>query len=249
VRHPETSKKAQRDSAGALSQLHFELIHGLLSEGACPTNAELGRLMQLAPADVERLLRLLSETHGVVLHPHVCEPWILHPFSLTPTLNWVDGRPRGWWAPCVWCAFGVATLAGGEVQIHTRLGGESEPLTIQVRDGQPLEFEDVLVHFAIPPARAWDNVHQHCAMVLPFRSEEEIEKWCKRHHLPHGLAVPLPQVALLAQRWYGSHAKRDWRKWTVAEAQIIFHETGLTSEFWSLAGRSGEFSDLSKIGF
>jgi hypothetical protein len=36
--------------------------------------------------------------------------------------------------------------------------------------------------------------------------------------------VPLPQVALLAQRWYGSNANHDWRKWTVAEAQNIFHE-------------------------
>jgi hypothetical protein len=226
---------------GALSQLHFEVIHGLLNQGACPSNAELARLMHLAPADVEQLFRSLSEIHGVVLHPHVCEPWVVHPFSITPTLNWVEGRRRGWWAPCVWCAFGVATLAGGEVQIYTRLGGESEPLTIPVMDGQPLAFEDVLVHFAIPPARAWDNVHQHCAMVLPFRSEDDIEKWCSRHHLPHGLAVPLPQVVLLARRWYGCHANRDWRKWTVAEAQNIFHEAGLTSEFWSLASRSGKF--------
>ena len=25
---------------------------------------------------------------------------------------------HGWWAPCIWCAFGVAALAGGEIAIH-----------------------------------------------------------------------------------------------------------------------------------
>jgi len=75
------------------------------------------------------------------------------------------------------------------------------------------------VHFAIPPAQAWQNVHQHCSLVLPFRSPEEIRAWCERHQLPHGEAAPLPEVARLARLWYGAHADPDWHKWTVAEAK------------------------------
>lgn len=225
----------------ALSRLHYELIQGLLDSGACPDNRELAHQLGVSPARLGDLLRGLAEIHGVVLHPHVCAPWVIHPFSLTPAINWIECKRRGWWAPCVWCALGVATLAGGEVTIHTRCGGESDPLAISVRDGQPIGADDVWVHFAIPPSRAWDNVHQHCSMVLPFRSPDEIQQWCHRHGLPYGQAVPLSQTASLARIWYGSHADHHWHKWTVEEAQAIFHEVGLNDEFWNLGDRGGKF--------
>ena len=98
-----------------------------------------------------------------------------------------------------------------------------------------------MVHFAIPPAQAWNNVHRHCALVLPFRSREEIGAWCARHGIPPGEAVPLEQVAGLARTWYGRHADRDWRKWTIAEAQAIFRRAGLDSPFWDLGSVKGRF--------
>src|SRR5579863_441464 len=137
--------------------------------------------MGMDPEDLQHLLVTLAGIHGVVCHPHVCEPWVVHPFSLTPTLNWIEGQQASWWSPCIWCALGAGKLVGGDVRVHTRYGGEGEPLVIPVSDGQPVGFDDVCVHFAIPPARAWDNVHQHCSMVLPFRSAHEIDQWCRRH--------------------------------------------------------------------
>lgn len=78
-------------------------------------------------------------------------------------------------------------------------------------------------------------------MVLPFHSRVEILDWSNRHTLPQGEAVPLHQVARLAQLWYGSHADPGWHKWTVAEAQSIFHRAGLTADFWNLGGHRGKF--------
>jgi hypothetical protein len=141
----------------------------------------------------------------------------------------------------VWCALGVSTLVGGEVRIHTRLGAEGETLTIPVIDGTPVGLDEIVVHFTIPPARAWDNVHEHCSLVLPFRSIEKIQDWCRRHRMPFGQPVPLPQVAQLAKLWYGSHGNSDWHKWTVGEAQEIFHRAGLRSEFWHLDMKAGEY--------
>jgi hypothetical protein len=224
-----------------IARVHYELIRGLIDEGACPSASDLAGRIGLELADVQTLLRELQAIHGAVLHPHVCEPWIVHPFSSTPTLNWIEGRRAGWWAPCVWCAFGVAALVKGEVRIHTRLGAESEPIIIPAAGGVPTGSDDLVVHFAIPPANAWDNVHQHCALVLPFRSAREIREWCERHRQSQGEVVPLAQVARLAQVWYGSHAAPDWHKWTIAEAQQIFQEVGLTSAFWDLGGKRGRF--------
>jgi hypothetical protein len=160
-----------------LSRIHYHLIRGLVEECACPTNPELAVQLSVPTTQVEELLRGLSDIHGVVLHPHVCEPWVVHPFSTTPTPNWIEGQRGGWWAPCVWCALGVAVLVGSETRLHTRLAGEAEPLTITARDGKPVGFDDLWVHFAIPPAQAWQNVHQHCSLVLPFRCPEEIGAW------------------------------------------------------------------------
>jgi hypothetical protein len=227
--------------ANGISQIHHALIRGLVETGACPSAADLaGRLGWELP-EVEKLLRQLEAIHGVVLQPHVGEPWIVHPFSSTPTLNWIEGERAGWWAPCVWCAFGVAALVGGKVRIHTRIGGESEAVAIPVIDGAPAGPADLVVHFAIRPVRAWDNVHQHCSLVLPFRSAHDIGTWCERYRQPRGEAVPLHQVARLAKIWYGSHADPDWHKWTIAEAQQIFHDAGLTSSFWDLGAKSGRF--------
>ena len=78
-------------------------------------------------------------------------------------------------------------------------------------------------------------------MVLPFRSGEEIRAWAERHRLPMGEPVPLRQVAHLARVWYGSHARPDWHKWSVAEAQQIFRDAGLRSEFWNLGEKAGKF--------
>jgi hypothetical protein len=214
--------------------LHYEMVRGLLETGTCPSNRELAMALGVDEGEIEAGLRELAEAHGVVLHPHVCMPWVLHPFSLTPTAIWVQGARFGWWAPCVWCAFGIAALADGEVTIHTRLGGESQPVVLHGGD-------DLWVHFAIPPSRAWDNVHEHCALVLPFESPAQIDVWCARHKLPRGEAVPLGQAATLARLWYGQHARPNWRKWPVAEAQAIFAEAGLRGEFWDLGAKTGRF--------
>lgn len=225
----------------ALSRLHYELIRGLVERCASPTNFDLAHQLDMTKDDVEGLLRALSEIHGVVLHPDVCRPWIIHPFSVTPTIHWIRSQQRGWWAPCIWCALGVAVLVGGEVEIHTRIAGETEPLTIEIVEGQLFGSDEIWVHFAIPPAKAWENVHEHCSLILPFHSPEDVRPWCDRHRLPHGEAVPLRQVGHLAQLWYGSHADLTWHKWTVAEAQAIFRQVGLQSQFWNLGAKSGKF--------
>ncbi len=225
----------------AMSQLHYELIHGFLATGACPTNDDLAERMGVPLGEVEGRLRSLSGIHGVVLHPHAPVPWVVHPFSATPTINWVEGRIGGWWAPCVWCALGIATLAGGQTFLHTRYGAEGRVVTIPITDGRPTSHEDICVHFAIPPARAWDNVHEHCSLVLAFPDADEVGKWCERHRLPRGQVVPLHQVARLANIWYGAYAAPDWHKWSMSEAQDIFNRAGLQSAFWNLGEGSGNY--------
>jgi hypothetical protein len=231
--HPESQPTEQ-----ALGELHAAIIGRLLVTGRSPTRYQLAEELQTTVGEIEARLLQLAQTHGIVLHPHKPECWVIHPFSTLPTLNWVDAGTRSWWAPCVWCALGVATLAQGPMRIHTRIGAEGTPVVLDVQDGQLApDANDLVVHFSIPPRHAFDNVHEHCSLVLPFHSARDTERWCATHGHQLGEVVPMPKVAQLARLWYGAHANTHWRKWTVPQAQAIFRSAGLTSAFWQLEGQ------------
>lgn len=218
-------------------EVHAAIIQHLLLTGVCPTTSQLASDLQKTVGDVSSLLLSLEQTHGIVLHPDRPEPWVIHPFSTTPTINWVDAGTRNWWAPCIWCALGIAALASGWVEIHTRIGAEGESLVIGVEGGHPAcKHDDLVVHFSIPPKDAWKNVHRHCALVLPFRNDEDVDRWCEAHGQTKGEVVPIRRVAHLARLWYHKHTSKTWRKWNVVQAQEIFRTVGLTSEFWKLDG-------------
>jgi len=220
------------------SAIHHHLIRGLIDNGFAPDIARLQELVSAEPASVAAALKRLEANHSVVCHPHHVAPWVIHPFSLSPTATWVQADQRGWWAPCIWCALGVATLVGEDVVIHSRIGGEAEDLDLHVCGGLVRE-DDIVTHFAVPLRSAWDNVHHYCATVLPFRSEADVDAWSRRHAIPKGAVVPIAQVAELARVWYGKHADHDWEKWSIAQARQIFEQVGLTGPFWALETDAG----------
>ena len=228
------------DDARIDMAVHHALVRGLIDDGRVPGQAELARGLGLDAHGLERSLRRLEASHSLVLHPGSSEPWLVHPFSTSPTHTWVARGARGWWAPCLWCALGIANLVGGEVVIHTRIGGEAESVSIPVEGGVP-RSDGLWAHFPEPPRLAWSNVHHYCARLLPFRAPADVAPWCQRHGLPLGQVVPLAQLAGLARRWYGRHAEPDWQKPTVAEAAAVFQAAGLTGQFWQLEARAGPF--------
>ena len=97
--------------------VHYRYLEPLLATGRIPNSREVSERLGVPIEEVRRALRSLADTHGVVLHTHVCEPWVIHPFSASPIATWVESGDRGWWATCMWCACGVATLVGGDATI------------------------------------------------------------------------------------------------------------------------------------
>ncbi|MHB1764607.1 MAG: organomercurial lyase [Gammaproteobacteria bacterium] len=139
----------------------------LVDRGCAPSASSLAREYGVNIDVVAGALRELQDLHGVVLHPHVPEVWIAHPFSTAPTPFAVKHDRRVWWGNCAWCSLGVAALVGGNgVTIQTTLGAEGQPVTIHVDSGKVRE--DLWVHFPIPMTHAWE-----CAG-RPARS-----RWCK----------------------------------------------------------------------
>ena len=68
--------------------------------------------------------------------------------------------------------------------------------------------------------------------MLLFRSEEWIDKWCKRNNLERGEVLTIQQVWELSKLWYDNRLSLEYHGRSLVQAKEIFKQTGLTSEFW-----------------
>jgi hypothetical protein len=213
--------------------VHHDLIETIIAIGRAPMATEIASRVGAAVDEVEASLHRLHDGHGLVLHPDSARVWVIHPFALWPTTYRVNTSAMSWWGNCAWCSLGIAAIVGGNVSITTTIGAESQQVTIDARDGELID-SDLVVHFTRPIRRAWENVLYYCGTVLVFRAEPDVDAWCERHGIERGEVVPLRQVWELARVWYGNHRARDWKKWTLAQAQEIFTRVGLTGDFWRI---------------
>lgn len=222
-------------SASSLNKisLHYVIMRNLMDHGYVPTNEVLSTYFGVKLEEVAQTLSALQDYHGVVLHPHRPDVWVIHPFSTAPTCFAVRQGERLWWGNCTWCSLGIAALLGGNgVSIDSTLGAEGNPVTVNIEGGHVRE--DLLVHFPVPMARAWDNVIYTDSTVLFFESDAQIDAWAKRHNIARGDAQPIQRVYDLGAIWYGRHLDEDWHKWTLAEAREIFTKLGLSGPIWDL---------------
>jgi hypothetical protein len=68
--------------------------------------------------------------------------------------------------------------------------------------------------------------------MLFFRSEESLNEWLASKGAERGAVLTIPQLWELSQRWYHNRMSPDYHGRTMEQAQEIFKEVGLTSEFW-----------------
>lgn len=214
-------------------EVRGELTRAIAELGRAPNNEQLAARLHLDVMAVEKALKRLHDAHALQLHPHRCEPWAVHPFALSPGSCWVNASGRGWWANCLYCGMGIAAALKEDVSIHTRLGGEQEPIVVHVSDGAVQETE-LLFHLSTPVREWWDNVIHACATFQPFRSEADIADWCERHGLPRGAIVPLPRMCRFAADWYGNYLQKPWKKRSSEEAKALFAQHGFEGDFWRL---------------
>jgi hypothetical protein len=216
------------------------VIRAFVDHGCAPSTRQLQEILRVDSETIVRALRELEQQHGLVLHPHTPEVWVAHPFSTAPTPFAVWQKDRTWWGNCAWCSLGIAALLGGNgVIIKSSFGAEGTPVTVHV--DQHAIREPLLVHFPIPMARAWDNVHFTCANMLLFASEADVDQWSGRHALPRGDVQPIQAVYDFARVWYGKHLSEDWTKWTAREAREIFERFGFRGSTWDLATSAERF--------
>jgi hypothetical protein len=222
----------------SMGLLHYTIIEYIIDKGYAPDLKTISTLLKNDVPTIQKALYELQNDHGVVLHPDKPAVWVIHPFSTAPT-NFLVKSSRGiWWGNCAWCSMGVAALLKENLTITTRLGAYDEQIVIHIVNGELIE-KNLLVHFPIPMANAWNNVIYTCSTMLVFKSKEQILAWSGRHNIPTGDIQTLDNVWAFSKKWYGNHLNPLWEKWTMQEARDIFKEFNLTNKIWDLE-KSGE---------
>lgn len=220
------------------SNLHHLILRHIIEDGYAPDLRSLAREARLTETEMAEALQRLAEYHGVVLHPHAPEVWVIHPFSTAPT-NFLVKNARGeWWGNCAWCALGAAVLIGGDVTIRTALGAVGRQVELHIRVGE-LQESGYVIHFPVPMANAWDNVIYTCSLIQLFEDEAQVDAWCHQHGIVKGDVQTAQKVLQLSKAWYGRHLDKDWKKWTSAEAAQIFGRLGFSGPIWEV-NPSGE---------
>ena len=79
------------------------------------------------------------------------------PFSGVATAFPVEANGKRYYANCVWDAYGIAAALPADAIIPASDGHTSEPLTLEVKNGQPV-LHHYVAHFAVPTAQWWDDI-------------------------------------------------------------------------------------------
>jgi hypothetical protein len=126
--------------------------------GRAPTPEEVGGLAGLEIDEVRASWRRLRDQHALVLDPSADDRiWMANPFSGVPTPYRVRADDRWWFANCAWDSFGICAALHVDGRIETVCSDCEEPLTIEVRDGQP-DREDLVFHCLVPARHWWEDI-------------------------------------------------------------------------------------------
>ena len=79
------------------------------------------------------------------------------PFSGVSTSFPVEANGKQYYANCVWDAYGIAAALHCDAVSRASDGHTGEPLTLEVKNGQPI-LKSYVAHFAVPPAHWWDDL-------------------------------------------------------------------------------------------
>ena len=126
--------------------------------GAVPTSAEISRKIDIHENDVRAAFARLHAKRLLVPEPG--DPSRIRmapPFSGVPTSFPVEANGKRYYANCVWDAYGIAAALHADAVIPASDGHTGEPLTLEVKNNQPVD-RAYIAHFAVPAAHWWDDI-------------------------------------------------------------------------------------------
>ena len=123
-----------------------------------PTSAEVAQSLSASPEEVAVAIDRLHKKRLLVPEPG--DPSRIRmapPFSGVETAFRVKVQDKVYYANCAWDALGIAAALHADAIIEASDGYSSEPIELEVRNGQPVP-QSCVIHFAVPAAHWWDDI-------------------------------------------------------------------------------------------
>jgi hypothetical protein len=76
--------------------------------------------------------------------------------------------------------------------------------------------------------------------MLFFRSEEQVDAWCRAQNAPRRPLATIDQLWRLAVTWYATRLEPESRRPAPSEMRGIFEGLGLLGDFWDPSSDSFE---------
>jgi hypothetical protein len=126
--------------------------------GIVPTSLEVARKIDIEEAEVLGAFARLHKKRLLVPEPgEFSRIRMAPPFSGVTTAFPVEANGKGYYANCVWDAYGIAAALRADAIIPASDGHTREPLTLEVKNDQPV-LHPYVAHFAVPAAHWWDDI-------------------------------------------------------------------------------------------
>jgi len=126
--------------------------------GSIPNSSEVSRKIDLDESEVLGAFGRLYKKR--LLLPEPGDPTRIRmapPFSGVPTKFPVEANGKQYYANCVWDAYGIAAALHCDAISRASDGHIDEPLTLEVKNGQPI-LKSYVAHFAVAAAHWWDDL-------------------------------------------------------------------------------------------
>ena len=140
------------------TKVKLEVYRTIAETGRVPNSFDIARQIGVDEAEVRAAFSRLHAKR--LLIPEPGDPSRIRmapPFSGIPTAFPVDAKGKRYFANCVWDAFGVAAALHCDAVIPASDGYTGEPLTLEVKNNQPVS-QPYVAHFAVPAAHWWDDI-------------------------------------------------------------------------------------------
>ena len=140
------------------TEVKLAIYRVIADTGVVPSSSEVARAIDVEEAKVLEAFARLHKKRLLVPEPgDFSRIRMAPPFSGVTTAFPVDANGKRYYANCVWDAYGIAAALHADVVIPASDGHTGEPLTLEVKNGQPV-LHPYVAHFAVPAAQWWDDI-------------------------------------------------------------------------------------------
>lgn len=224
---------ATDDLAARVERVRLIVYRTFAETGRAPRRDDIAGELGVDLSAVDSAMEGLAAARLVVLDD-TGEIVMAHPFAQANFGFSVLGARTLYWGGCAWDSFAIPHLVPHEprVVVATTCPTCDRALAWVVETTRPPEGDE-LVRFAVPAARAWDDVIATCQNQRIFCSLSCIEQWAGGRDEPVGTVFDLATLWRLSKDWYRGRLDPDYRRREPAEAADYFRQVGVPSTFWS----------------